>query len=94
MAIERWATPDQQVLIDVATPGTWFGELAVLLHTQAAGTRTGMEAVARTDARVLVLRLAAYDELIEGCPDTTAGSRGWRSSATTCACARKPSRAC
>ncbi len=69
VAIERWATPDQQVLIDVATPGTWFGELAVLLHTQAADVRTGVEAVARTDARVLVLRLASYLELIEGCPD-------------------------
>ena len=69
VAIERWATPDQHALIDVASPGTWFGELAVLLHTEAGDVRTGVEAVARTDARVLVLRLAAYDELIEHCPD-------------------------
>jgi CRP-like cAMP-binding protein len=69
VAIERWATPDQHALIDVALPGTWFGELAVLLHTEAVDVRTRVEAVARTDARVLVLRLAAYDELIEHCPD-------------------------
>jgi len=70
VAIERWATPDQQVLIDVATPGTWFGELAVLLHTKATQVRTGVESVARTDARVLVLRLAAFEELIERHPES------------------------
>ena len=68
VAVERWATPDQQVLIDVATPGTWFGELAVLLHTKTSGVRTGVESVARTDTRVLVLRLAAFEELIEQHP--------------------------
>jgi CRP-like cAMP-binding protein len=70
VAVERWATPEQQVLIDIATPGTWFGELAVLLHTKTSSARTGVESVARTDTRVLVLRLAAFEELIEQHPSS------------------------
>jgi CRP-like cAMP-binding protein len=69
VAIERWATPDQPVLIDVASPGTWFGELAVLLHATSAEVKSSVEAVARTDTRVAILKLAAYDELIDRNPD-------------------------
>jgi CRP-like cAMP-binding protein len=69
VAIERWATPDQPVLIDVAAPGTWFGEVALLLHTtNAAEVKTDLEAEARTDARILALPLAAYEDLIEERP--------------------------
>jgi CRP-like cAMP-binding protein len=70
VAIERWATPDQQVLVDVATPGTWFGELAILLHTKGSPVRTGVQSIARTDARVLVLRLSAFEEIVEQSPDS------------------------
>jgi CRP-like cAMP-binding protein len=69
VAIERWATPDQPVLIDVASAGTWFGELAVLLHSTSGEVKSTVEAVARTDARILVLKLAAYEELIDRDPD-------------------------
>ena len=70
VAVERWATPDQQVLIDLASPGTWFGELAVLLHSKTASVRTGVESVARTDVRLLVLRLGAFEELIACYPES------------------------
>jgi CRP-like cAMP-binding protein len=69
VAIERWATPDDHVLIDIASSGTWFGELAVLLNGTAAESRNCVQAVARTQTRVLALRLASYHELIATNPD-------------------------
>jgi CRP-like cAMP-binding protein len=49
--------------------GTWFGELAVLLHSTSAEVKSSVEALTRTDSRVLALKLAAYEELVDRSPD-------------------------
>lgn len=69
VAIGRWATPDEEVLIYIGSRGMWFGEIALLLSTKINASKTVVEAAAHTDAQVLALPKTAYDELIENDPE-------------------------